>query len=274
MGLLGGVAAGLAGGMEFMLDDLKAQIAEKRQVALYEAKSMMDAQRDMERDQNKIKLEQEAAQKERDRKTGLLQEAIGKSNGVGGPGGYDPKAYDNLDEEGKAEFRLNALADAGEVDPAKHAEFILGRHDKTAAKQSDIAIKQLRADVAQQLAEGKISEMEARSKLLEAQAGWNERRHAGGAGGGGGNKANETLQFKIDLLKKSGMPEQQAIMAVMRQNLTLGDARKIVAKMGVEKEIAYPGMSDNEIISTLTSGLPAPAQKSDKDQKWKDRLGR
>lgn len=110
-------------------------------------------------------MEKQFANEDRGEVVGLLQSARDKSNGVGGAGGYDPKAYNSLDDASKAEFDRKTLVNAGRFDETKPFEYEIARHDKSASQEASNQIKQAMLDMREKGLENTARYREAELEL-------------------------------------------------------------------------------------------------------------
>jgi hypothetical protein len=106
MGLLNGVAAGLAGSTEFMLEDLKAQIAEKRQMALEQARLDMQSQQHRADKEWEIAKTQEIETANEAKTAGELQTVMSEhdAEAAAQPGGFDPNDPKGLNKQSASQL--------------------------------------------------------------------------------------------------------------------------------------------------------------------------
>lgn len=175
MGLLGSmVAGGVSGYAGSRMDtlekkeafDLKMELmnseTEKQMMLKREGIKLENEQDDLKYSKDKTRKSQEAMDIE-----AKMQAERDASNGVGGPGGYDPKAYNNLDEEGKSEFNFRSAIKHGLIDQGKGIEYDLTRRDKNTAAERNLEYKTWKSEQ-----EGKYRDaiLETKWRGLEIQA--------------------------------------------------------------------------------------------------------
>lgn len=165
IGGIGEAAQGIAQG--WIKNEQALDLEKERQnIEMEKIKAIAEMKRGMEK---------QFANEDRGEVVGLLQSARDKSNGVGGAGGYDPKAYNSLDDAGKAQFDRKTLVNAGRFDETKPFEYEINRRDKSASQEASNQLKQEMINMREKGLENTARYRDAELKLKEIGVGLREK---------------------------------------------------------------------------------------------------
>lgn len=218
-GIIAGGLAGAAGAAADHYGRVEAnQEHDRRMEVLMQKEKQLakyNSQVEIEKKQTMLDME-DARQKAKSQEVaGMLQSERDKSNGVGGPGGYDPKAYDNLDEEGKAEFDLQTMVKTGNADPLAVIKYKLDRGDKLAKAEQAAALAELKYELDKRVREGQMSLRESEFKLREAELMLKAEKAAQGPAPSDLEKA-AAAQARIGT--KNERPEDKALVELYKKD--------------------------------------------------------